>query len=91
MWLLLLPPERLTEEETAYREALCQLCPDVAIVYPLAQAFVQMVCTRSAEELEPWLKQAIDISVREVRRFALSLCQDSKSLLCRRDFSDITL
>jgi transposase len=76
MWLLARPPEALDATDTAYRERLCQLCPEAATAYPLAQAFRQLLRTRTVEALDPWLEQADACGVREVQRFALGLRQD---------------
>ena len=76
MWLLVRPPENLDGADTTYRDRLCQVCPEVATAYPLAQAFTQVLRTRTVEALDPWLDQAEQCGVREVRRFALGLRQD---------------
>jgi transposase len=76
MWLLARAPEALDDEDTAYREALCQVCPDVAQAYPLVQTFQTMVRTRQVDQLDPWLEQAQASGVRELRRFALGIRQD---------------
>jgi transposase len=76
MWLLVRPPDRLTPDEAAYRAALCAVCPDAAIMYPLAQHFMTMVCGRKVEELDGWLTAAETCGVRELRRFAKGLRRD---------------
>jgi transposase len=80
MWLLVRPPEALDAAETTYRERLCQLCPEAATAYPLAQAFTQLLRTRTVEALDPWLEQADACGVREVQRFALGLRQDDAAV-----------
>jgi transposase len=76
MWLLARAPEELDDEDSAYRDALCQLCPDIAQAYPLVQSFQTMIRTRQVEQLDSWLEQVQASGVRELRRFALGLRQD---------------
>src|SRR5207244_3816565 len=79
MWLLMLAPECLNSKDTAYREALCRVCPDAAIVYPLVQAFATMVRTRSGD-LDAWRNLARTCGVSELRRFALGLSQEEEAV-----------
>ena len=76
MWLLTRKVDTLDDEEQAYRERLCQLCPDLATAERLVQAFQLMLRERRVEQLDPWLDQAQASGVRELRRFALGLRQD---------------
>jgi transposase len=76
MWLLTRAPDTLSDEEQAYRERLCERCPDVATAYRLVQAFQTMVRQRQVDQLDSWLEQAQACGVRELRRFALGLRQD---------------
>jgi transposase len=76
MWLLTRKVDTLDDEEQAYRERLCELCPDVAMAERLVQAFQLMLRERRVEQLDSWLDQAQASGVRELRRFALGLRQD---------------
>jgi transposase len=76
MWLLTGKGDTLDDEEQAYRERLCELCPDLAKAYPLVQAFQTLLRERRVEQLDGWLTQASACGVRELRRFALGLQQD---------------
>jgi transposase len=76
MWLLTRKPDSLDGEEQAYRERLCELCPDAATAYPLVQAFQTLLREHRVEQLDSWLGQARTCGVRELRRFALGLQQD---------------
>jgi transposase len=86
MWLLTLKPDTLDDEEQAYRERLCELCPDLATAYPLVQAFHTMLRERRVEQLDGWLAQACACSVRELRRFALGLQQDYAAVRAALDY-----
>jgi len=68
MWLLTHKPDSLDGEEQAYRERLCEICPDVATAYALVQAFQTMLRERHVEQLDCWLAQAQASGVRELRR-----------------------
>jgi transposase len=76
MWLLTRKPEVLSDEDRAYRERLCELCPDVRTAETLIQDFQLMLRERREEQLDCWLAQASACGVRELRRFALGLQQD---------------
>ena len=51
-------------------------CDEAAVVYPLAQRFVEMIKQRQAEALDPWLTDALACDSSAVRRFACTLHQD---------------
>jgi transposase len=76
MWLLVSAPNSLNEEQTMQREALCARCDEAAVVYPLAQRFVEMIKQRRAEALDPWLTDALACDSSAMRRFARTLRQD---------------
>jgi hypothetical protein len=74
-WLLQEPsPQK--ERDIAYREALCQACPDLALAARLVQAFGSLLRERQPEALDGWIEQAEQSGLRELRRFALGLRQD---------------
>ena len=76
MWLLVHPPDRLTPDEAAYRIALCEGCPDAAVVYPLAQQFMTMIREQRVTAFDAWLAAAETSGVRELRQFAKGLRRD---------------
>lgn len=76
MWLLRRAPGSLTAQEQSYRDALCQISPEIASTERLVQAFEKMLRERQGEQLDDWLGQAQASGVRELRRFALGLSQD---------------
>lgn len=75
-WLLVQKPDALTSEQSLRQVALCELCPDAAIIYPLAQSFGQMIRERQADQLEVWLKKAEASALPDLRNFATSLRRD---------------
>ncbi len=75
-WLLVHPPEHLSAEQEAYRTALCQICPEIAVAYELAQRFVLMIRDRQVDNLDPWLDDAQSRAVSQLKRFAAGLRKD---------------
>lgn len=67
-WFIILPSEKLTEEEQALLRHLRQ---DVIIdqFYELAQALRQMITQRLVEQLDSWLKVAASSPLKTVRFF----------------------
>jgi transposase len=80
LWLLLQAPGTLEAADAAYREALCRTCPEVGKAATLAHAFGHLVRERRVAALDPWLGEAEASGVRELRRFALGLCQDDAAV-----------
>jgi transposase len=76
MWLLVRPPNDLSDEEQAQLAALCEGCPAIAIAYPLAQRFIQMIRQRQAQALNRWLSDALASGIGQLRRFAKGLQLD---------------
>lgn len=75
-WLLLQDPADQKAEDTTYREALFQACPDIALAAQLARNFVQMVRDQQVGAFDSWLERATRSGIKELRRFALGLQQD---------------
>lgn len=75
-WLFVRPPEQLSAEQEAYRTALCQVCPEIAVAYELAQRFVRMVRHRQVDNLDPWLADAQSSAVSQLKRFSAGLHND---------------
>jgi len=75
-WLLVRQPEKLEAEEVALRERLCELCPEVAAAYPLAQQFMDIIRERNGALLDSWLADAHASGVRELKQFVKSLRRD---------------
>lgn len=75
-WRLVHAPEQLSAEQDAYRAALCQVCPEIATAYELAQRFVRMVRHRHVSGLDPWLADAQSSAVSQLKTFAAGLRKD---------------
>lgn len=74
-WLMTKHPDKLAEYEQLVLIHLCN-DPDIAIVYPLAQQFVLMVCDRQVDQLDPWLKACLETSIVPLCNFVIGLQQD---------------
>ena len=86
MWLLVRDPDRLTAEQVVQRQALCAQCADAAIVYPLAQRFVNLITQRQGDELDVWLKDVLACSISTFRHFAADLQQDYAAIRAALQF-----
>ena len=75
-WLLLKDPADLDPSERAYVEALGQRCPEAERAHTLAQSFGALVRTRDQAALAPWVEQAEQSGVAELRGFATGLRRD---------------
>jgi len=62
-WLILSRQEELSEKQRCERDLVLQAHPEVTMACLLAQAFAQLIRTRNAKALEPWIEQAIDSSL----------------------------
>lgn len=72
-WLLLRPPEALSECDASYCQALYHLRPALEEAASLARQFVAMVGERQEDQLDVWLDQASASPLQELRRFAVGL------------------
>jgi transposase len=75
-WILLRPPEELTEMERAYRQALCQASPPIALAQALADDFGRMVRSHAAADLSAWLLAARRSRIPELVSFAGGILRD---------------
>ena len=66
----------VAEQQKAFVADLYTLAPILKEAAELAQGFILLVKNRSVQDLEAWLKQAIESSCPEVRLFAKGLSQD---------------
>jgi transposase len=76
MWLLVREPAQLTPDQEQYRAILCDLSPDIAVAYGLAQRFVGMFKQHQVEDLDDWLRDAQQATVPALRHFARNLRLD---------------
>jgi transposase len=81
VWLLLLPPEALTEDERQATGQLTAASPLLQRAYELAQAFVHMVRDHAPDALAPWLAAARASGVSDLVTFAAGLEQDRAAIL----------
>jgi transposase len=75
-WLLTREESELKDPDVAYRTALCQQCPEMAVASHLVCEFATLVRERQSAALDAWLEQVEASGLRELRRFALGLRQD---------------
>ena len=75
-WILLRPPEALTEMERAYRQALCQASPPIALAQALADDFGRMVRSHAVADLSGWLLAARRSRIPKLVSFAGGILRD---------------
>lgn len=75
-WILLRPSEELNETEQAYRQALCQASPPIALAQGLADDFARLVRTHAAADLNDWLLAARRSRIPELVSFASGILRD---------------
>lgn len=80
MWLLMRPADKLTEEDSAYREQMIQQCPELALAEMLVKEFQTLLRQRKVERFDGWVARATSSGIRELRRFALGLQQDEAAV-----------
>ena len=66
-------PVDWTSEQRSYLERLFSLSPEIAALHDLAQRFGRMVRQHGADDLTPWLAEALE---SDLRSFAEGLRQD---------------
>lgn len=75
-WLLIRRTEELDEKQKALQQSLLDVSHVATQAYPLAQGFRQLINERQVDALDPWLSQAKNSGIPELRRFATSLQSD---------------
>jgi transposase len=76
MWLLVGDLKDLSDEDIAYRTALCAHDSMIGQAATLGQRFLEMVRERQVEALDAWLADAEASGIKELRNFAQSLRRD---------------
>ena len=79
-WLILSRQEKLSEEKQRQRDIVLQAHPEVNTACLLAQVFAQVVRTRNARALEPWLAQAIESGIPELGSFVAGIRRDQSAV-----------
>jgi transposase len=72
--------EKLSEEQRRERDRVLEAHPEVTIAGLLAQSFAQLIRTRSAKALEPWIEQALDSAVPELGSFVGGIRRDQPAV-----------
>lgn len=80
MWLLVSEEQELSDEDIAYRRALCAHDTRIAQAAALAQRFVAMVRQRQADVLDSWMADAEASGIKELQNFAQSLRRDEEAV-----------
>ncbi len=81
VWLLLRDPQALAPAEQEALTHLQERCAAAATAYPLVQAFVQMVSTRTPSAFAPWLDAVAQSDLPALQTFADGLKQDELAIL----------
>jgi transposase len=79
-FLFLRRPEKLTPEEQADLLTLRQTHPEVNQTYDLVQQFVQMLRTRTGEQLDTWLARVAASQITELQSFLLGIERDKPAV-----------
>jgi transposase len=80
-WLFIRDPKRLTSENQAELELICQHSETARKTYALTQQFMSMLRLRRGQEFETWLSAVEASHIAELHRFARSLCQDKEAVV----------
>jgi transposase len=70
------PVGKLTNDDHAQLERLCELCPDLGVIRDLARGFTDLLRTRGGAHLDAWVTQAEHGPVPQIRSFAHGLRKD---------------
>jgi transposase len=76
MWLLIREEKELSDEDRAYRAALCTYDTQIAQAAALGQRFVTMIRERQVVALDLWLTDAEMSGIKELQNLAQSLRRD---------------
>jgi transposase len=80
-WLVLRKSEDRSAEDQYLLNLVEQTHPQVQVACALTQAFVRMIRSRNASALQPWLKEATESDVPELRTFAAGIQRDQAAVL----------
>jgi len=75
-WLLTRKREDLGQQEQAQLDQLLNLSADVRTVHVLLQTFQEMVRERKQEQLRPWMQQATESGILELKSFVVGIGRD---------------
>ena len=74
------PSKNWTEEEKTYLQTFLKLCPEAQTARKLVRSFHQHLTNRHVDKLEPWLAEALDSNLEELKNFARGLRQDYEAV-----------
>lgn len=75
-WLCVCQLDKLDEQQRPLVEQLRTAHPDLETAYHLSQAFVSMLAEQRAQDLNDWLLQAKQSTIRELKSFARGIRRD---------------
>jgi transposase len=81
VWLVVRDPAALRAEEREALATLRQTYPTLDTLYPVVQAFRQLLHQRQGTCLDVWLKQARASQIKELQRFANGLEKDRAAVV----------
>ena len=80
-WFLVRDPQSLTMAEQAVMVQLEQSCQEAMIAYRLVHDFQRIMKCRLAEELNGWLKAAVESGVSAMQNFSLGIEKDKAAVV----------
>jgi transposase len=81
VWLLVRDPADLEADEREALAACCQANPTAQTLYPLVQAFRQLLHQRQGDHLDDWLAQARASQIKELQSFVHGSEQDKAAVV----------
>lgn len=81
VWLLIRSPETLSSKKKSALERMLDASSVLRLAYQYAQEFIEIVCQRLPEALEPWLTSVIKERIPGLLGFARGLERDKSAVL----------
>ncbi len=79
-WLMMCVPEKLQDRQQRSLEMLLEACSEADTAYKLSKEFVVIVKEKHSERLLPWLDQAKNSGIRELRSFTNGIYRDFRAV-----------
>ena len=79
-WHLILPNDRLKEEDIAFCEELCRSCPKINRIAQLTVAFITMIRDRNHDLFDTWLTEMETCGVKTFVNFSAGLRRDYEAV-----------
>jgi transposase len=80
-WFLVRDPKRLNMTEQAVLAQVKEICQDASTAYQLVHNFHRIVKGRLGEELNSWLKAAVESCIPAMQNFAAGIEKDKAAIL----------